>query len=129
MYAEGVRSLSQQHIVKEFTFSVSVSRKCCRASYRTEKQNMNTTHEKLFVRGNIKTKNKVYRDVKSKYDRSIKTVAQINEYILLADMTVKSSNGKLLEKDNAESLHKEMKPLLIVLRLLGCFPVYFFKSV
>jgi len=43
-------------------------------------------------------------------------------------MTGKSSIENLLEKDNAESLHKELKPLLIMLRLLGCFPVYFSKS-
>jgi len=76
----------------------------------------------------MKNKSKVYRDVESKYNRSIKTVAQINENILLAGMTGKSSNDKLLEKDSAESLHKELKPLLIMLRLLGCFPVYFSKS-
>jgi hypothetical protein len=128
MYAEGVRSLSQHLTVKEFTFSVSVSSKSGCASYRTEKQNMNTTHEKLFVRRNIKTKIKVFRDVESKYNRSIKRVAQINENISLADMAGTSSNGKLLEKDNAGSLHKELKPLLIALRLLGCFPVYFSKS-
>jgi hypothetical protein len=76
----------------------------------------------------MKNKSKVYSDVESKYNRSIKTVAQINENILLAGMTGKSSNDKLLEKDSAESLHKELKPLLIMLRLLGCFPVYFSKS-
>ena len=76
----------------------------------------------------MKNKSKVYRDVESKYNRSIKTVAQINENILLAGMTGKSSNEKFLEKDSAESLHKELKPLLIMLRLLGCFPVYFSKS-
>jgi len=89
---------------------------------------MNSAHEKLFVRRNIKNTGKVYRDVESKYNRGIKTVAQINENILLAGMTGKSSIENLLEKDNAESLHKELKPLLIMLRLLGCFPVYFSKS-
>jgi len=89
---------------------------------------MNSTHEKLFVRRNIKNDGKVYRDVESKYNRGIKTVTQINESILLASITGKSSNDNLLEKDNAESLHKELKPLLIMLRLLGCFPVYFSKS-
>ena len=76
----------------------------------------------------MKNTDKVYRDVEFKYNRSIKTVAQINENILLAGMTGKSSNDNLLEKDNAESLHKELKPLLIMLRLLGCFPVCFSKS-
>jgi hypothetical protein len=89
---------------------------------------MNSTHEKLFVRRNIKTKNKVYRDEESKYNRSIKTVAPRNENILLAGMTGESSYDKLLDNNNAESLHKELKPLLIILRLLGCLPVYFSKS-
>jgi hypothetical protein len=82
----------------------------------------------LFVRRNIKNKDKVYRDVESKYNRSIKTVAPINENMLLADMTGKSSNDKLLGNDSAEFLHKQLKPLLIMLRLLGCFPVHFCKS-
>ena len=76
----------------------------------------------------MKNKNKVYRDEESKYNRSIKTVAQINENILLAGMTGKTSYDKLLGKDNAVSLHKELKPLLILLRLVGCLPVYFSKS-
>jgi hypothetical protein len=89
---------------------------------------MNSTHEKLFVRRNIKSKGKVYRDVESNYNRSIKTVAQIKENIFLAGMTGKNSYDELLQKDNAGSLHKELKPLLILLRLLGCLPVYFSKS-
>jgi L-cysteine desulfidase len=89
---------------------------------------MNSRQEKLFEKTNIKNKVKVYRDVKSKYNRSIKTVAQMNENILLAGMTGKWSNDKLLDKHNAETLDKELKPLLIMLRLLGCFPVYFSKS-
>jgi hypothetical protein len=89
---------------------------------------MNSTHENLFVRRNIKNTGKVYRDVESKYNRSIKTVAQISENILLAGITGKSSYGKLLDNNNAESLHKELKPQLILLRLLGCFPVNFSKS-
>jgi len=89
---------------------------------------MNSTHEKLFLRRNIITKNKVFRDVESKYNRSIRTVAPINENILPAGMTGKSSYDKLLDNNSAEFLHKELKPLLIMLRLLGCFPVYFSKS-
>jgi len=89
---------------------------------------MNSTPKKLFVRRNIKSKDKVYHDVESKYNRNIKTVTQINENILLAGMTGKISYDKLMGKDNAESLHKELKPILIMLRLLGCFPVYFSKS-
>jgi hypothetical protein len=89
---------------------------------------MNLTHEMLFVRRNIKTKDKFSREVQSKYNRSIKRVSQINENIFLAGMTGKSSNDKLLEKDNAGSLHEVLKPLLIMLRLLGCMPVYFSKS-
>jgi len=89
---------------------------------------MNSSHEKLFVRRNIKNTDKDYCDVESKYNRSIKKVLPISENMLLAGMTGKSSNEKLLEKDNAESLHKQLQPLLIMLRLLGCFPVYFSKS-
>jgi hypothetical protein len=89
---------------------------------------MNSTHEKLFVRRNTKTKVKVYRDVEYKHSNSIKTVAQINENVLLAGMTGKWSNDKLLENHNAETLHKQLKPLLTMLRLFGCFPVYFSKS-
>ena len=76
----------------------------------------------------MKNKNKVYCDVESRYNRSIKTVAEINENILLAGMTGKSSYVKLAEKDNAGYFHQELKPLLIMLRLLGCFPVHFSKS-
>jgi hypothetical protein len=87
---------------------------------------MNSTNKKLFVRRNIESNVKDYRDVEYKYNRNIKTVAQTNENILLAGMTEKTSYDKL-EKDNAESLHEQLKPLLIALRLLGCFPVYFSK--
>ena len=89
---------------------------------------MNSTHEKLFVRRNIKTNFSGYRLVESKYNRSIKTFSQINENVLLNDMAGITSYGKLLETDIAGSLHKKLKPLLIMLRLLGCFPVYFSKS-
>jgi hypothetical protein len=89
---------------------------------------MNSTLKKLFVRRNIKNTGKVYRDVEYKYKRRIKTVAQINENILLAGMTGKSSYGKSLDNNNAGSLHKELKPQLIMLRLLGCLPVNFSKS-
>jgi len=89
---------------------------------------MKSTHEVLFVRRNIKSKGIIDRDVGFNYSRSIKTVAEMNENMLLAGMTGKSSNDKLLGNNNAESLHKELKPLLIMLRLLGCFPVYFSKS-
>ena len=80
------------------------------------------------MRRNIKSKVKIYRDVESKYNRCIQTVTQINENILLAGMTGKISYDKLMGKDNAESLHKQLKPILIMLRLLGCFPVYFSKT-
>jgi hypothetical protein len=89
---------------------------------------MNSTHEKIFVTRNIKNKDKAYCDVESKYNRTIETVAQLNESILLAGMTGKSSNSKLLGNDSADSLHKQLKPQLILLRLLGCLPVYFSKS-
>ena len=89
---------------------------------------MNSEHENLFLRRNIKNTGKVYRDVEYKQNGSIKTVASINENILLAGLTGESSYDKLLVKNNAETLHKELKPLLILLRLLGCFPVYFSKS-
>ena len=89
---------------------------------------MNSKHEKLFVRRNFKTNVEVDRDVEYICNRNIKTIAPINENILLAGITGKSSYGKMEEKENAESLHKELKPLLIMLSLLGCFPVYFSKS-
>jgi hypothetical protein len=89
---------------------------------------MNSTNEKLFVRRNIKSNVKGYRDEESKYNRSIKTVSQLNEFFLLDDITGKTSHDKLLEKDNAKFLHKQLKPLLIIMRLVGCFPVYFSKS-
>ena len=89
---------------------------------------MSSTHEKLFVRRNIKTTDNFNRDVEPKCNRSIKTVAGMNESILLAGITGKSSKDNLLGKDYAESFHQELKPLLIMMRLLGCFPVYFSKS-
>ena len=79
------------------------------------------------MRRNIKNTGKVYRDVEYKHNGSITTVAPINENILLAGMTGKTYD-KLFDNNNAEFLHKELKPLLIILRLLGCFPVYFSKS-
>jgi len=89
---------------------------------------MNSKYGKFFVRRNTKTKVKVYRDVEYKYNRNINTVAQINENVLFVGITGKTSCDKLLDNNNAESLHKELKPILIILRLLGCFPVYFSKS-
>jgi hypothetical protein len=80
------------------------------------------------VRRNIKSKGKVYIDIEYKYNRSIKTVTPINENILRSDITGKTSYDKLLEKNNAKSLHKKLKPILIMLQLFGCFLVYFSKS-
>ena len=80
------------------------------------------------MRRNIKSKGKVYIDIESKYNRSIKTVTPINDNILRSDITGKTSYDKLLEKNNAKSLHKKLKPILILLQLFGCFPVYFSKS-
>jgi hypothetical protein len=88
---------------------------------------MNSTHENLFVRS-MKNTGNVYRDVESKHNRSIKTVAEINENIMLAGITEKRSNYKMLDNNNAEYLHSQLKPLFIMLRLLGCLPVYFSKS-
>jgi len=89
---------------------------------------MNSTNGKFFVRRNIKTKFDGYRDVEFKNNGNIKTVSQINENVLFTGMTGKTSCDKFLELNNAGSLHKELKPLLIMLRLLGCLPVYFSKS-
>jgi hypothetical protein len=89
---------------------------------------MKSTQEKLLERRNIKSKVRVYRDVESQYNRSIKTVAPIKENILFAGMTGKASHDKLLDYNNVESLHKELKPQLIILRLLGCLTIYFSKS-
>jgi hypothetical protein len=89
---------------------------------------MNLTREKLFVRRNVKTKAKVCRYVESKYGRSINTVSQTNENIFMSAMNGKTSYDKVFEKNTAESLHKQLKPLLIFLRLLGCFPAHFRKS-
>jgi hypothetical protein len=89
---------------------------------------MNSKNEELFVRRNTKCNVKGYRDVECKYNRSIKTLSQINENMLLDGITGKTSYDKLFGKDNAEPLHIQLKPVLIILRLLGCFPVYFSKS-
>jgi hypothetical protein len=89
---------------------------------------MNSTQEKLFVRRNIKNADKLYRDEEYKCNRRVKTVAQINENTLLVGMSGQSSHNELLDNNNAESLHNQLKPLLIMLRLLGCFPVYFSNS-
>jgi hypothetical protein len=89
---------------------------------------MNSTNEKLFVRRNIKSNVKGYGDVESNQNRIINTVSQINEYMLLDGIIGKTSYDKLFVKENAESLHKQLEPLLIILRLVGCFPVYFSNS-
>jgi hypothetical protein len=88
---------------------------------------MNSTREKLFVRRNTNISFNAYRDVESQYNRNIRIVAPLNENTSLDSMTGKTSYDKVLETDNAQSLHKQLKPLLIILRLFGCFPVYFSK--
>jgi hypothetical protein len=89
---------------------------------------MNSTEGKLFVRRNIKANSRIHSDTECTYNSDIKTVSQIQETLSLAGMGRKISYEKMLEKDNEEPFHKELKPLLILLRLLGCFPVYFSKS-
>ena len=89
---------------------------------------MNSKHGMFLVRRNTKTKVNVYRDVEYIYNRNINQVAPINENVLLDGIAGKTSCDKLLDNNNEESLHKELKPILIMLRLLGCFPVYFSKS-
>ena len=112
----------------QYPVSVAVQAKGLKVILKLTKKIMNLTHGKLFVRRNTKTKLNAYRNVESKYNRSIKTVAQINENILLTVMPGKTSCDKLLDNNNAESLHQQLKPLLIMLQLLGCLPVYFSKS-
>jgi len=114
--------------VYQYPVSVAVQAKGLKIILTLTEKKMNSKHRKLFVKRNVKTKDKVYCDIEFKYNRSVKTVAAINENILLASMTGKSSYDKLAEKDNAGYFHQELKPILIMLRLLGCFPVRFFKS-
>jgi hypothetical protein len=89
---------------------------------------MNSTEGKLFLKRNTKTKSRSYGGMQYKYQRNIETVSQINDNVLLVGVSGKISYDRMLERDNKESLHTELKPLLIFLRLLGCFPVYFSKS-
>ncbi|GFG38414.1 hypothetical protein Cfor_06730 [Coptotermes formosanus] len=89
---------------------------------------MNSIEGKLFVRRNIKANSRIHSDTECKYNRNTKTGSEMNENLLLAGVSGRNSYGKMLERDNEESFHMQLKPLLIFLRLLGCFPVYFSKS-
>jgi hypothetical protein len=85
---------------------------------------MNSKEDKLFVKRNANFNNKIYSDFEYKHNKTINTISYTNEDSWVGNMT-QTAYDKISEKHGEEAFHNQMKPLLIMLRVLGCFPVDF----
>jgi hypothetical protein len=88
---------------------------------------MNSKQDKLFVKRNINFKNKIYSDFEYEHNKTIHTISHTNEDSWVGNVT-RAAYDKVSEKHDEEAFHNQLKPLLIMLRALGCFPVDFPSS-
>jgi hypothetical protein len=85
---------------------------------------MNSKYDKLFVKRNVNINNRVYSNTEYKYNENINAISHTNEASWVVNMT-QTAYDTISEKHDKEAFHNQLKPLLIMLRLLGCFPVDF----
>jgi hypothetical protein len=85
---------------------------------------MNSKQDKLFVKRNVNFNNRIYSDFEYKHNKTINTISHTNEDFWVGNVN-RAAYDKVSEKHDEESFHSQLKPLLIMLRVLGCFPVDF----
>jgi hypothetical protein len=76
------------------------------------------------VKRNVKFNNRIYSDFEYKHNKNINTISYTNENSWVGNMT-ETAYDKISEKHGEEAFHNQLKPLLIMLRVLGCFQVDF----
>jgi hypothetical protein len=82
---------------------------------------MNSKQDKLFVKRNFNFKNRIYSD---KHNKTIDAISHTTEDSWVGNVT-QTAYDKVSEKQDEEAFHNQLKPLLVMLRALGCFPVDF----
>jgi hypothetical protein len=88
------------------------------------KSNMNSKQDKLFVMRNAYFNKRIYSDLEYNHDKAINTISNTKDVPFVVNVT-QSVCDKISEKHEEEAFHNQLKPLLLVLRALGCFPVGF----
>jgi hypothetical protein len=85
---------------------------------------MNSKQDKLFVKRNADFNKRMYSDREYNHNKTIHTISH-TKYDPWAVNMAQSASNKISEKQEEETFHNQLKPLLVVLRALGCFPVDF----
>jgi hypothetical protein len=85
---------------------------------------MNSKQEKLFVKRTADIDKRIYSDLEYDHNKSIHTISHTKVDPWVVNMT-QSACDKISEKQDEEAFHNQLKPLLVVMRALGCFPVEF----
>jgi hypothetical protein len=88
---------------------------------------MNSKEDKLFLKRNVTFNDRICSDFDYKYKKNINSISHTNEDSWVGNVT-RNVHKKVSEKHEAEAFHNQLKPLLIMLRALGCFPVDFPKT-
>jgi plasmid replication initiation protein len=85
---------------------------------------MNSKQDKLFVKRSVNFNNRIYSDLENKSKKTINTISHTNVDSWVGNVT-RTAHYRVSEKYDEEAFHNQLKPLLIMLRALGCFPVDF----
>jgi hypothetical protein len=88
---------------------------------------MNSKEDKLFVKRNVNFNNRICSDFEYSHNKTINTISHTNEDSWVGNVT-RTVHEKVSEKHEEEAFHNQLKPLLIMLRAFGCFPVDFPKT-
>jgi hypothetical protein len=86
---------------------------------------MNAKQDKLFVKRNADVNKRIYNDLEYNQNKTIHTISHTKDDPWVVNMT---QSDKIRKKGEEESFHNQLKPLLVFLRVLGCFPVGFRAS-
>lgn len=95
---------------------------------------MRLKENKLFVRRNASISRRVYRDFAFNRNRNVPlgdvhTVSDIfSTETGEKQTTLNMGYDELRKKSDKRLLHNQLKPLILTLQLLGCFPVEMSKS-
>jgi hypothetical protein len=95
---------------------------------------MRLKENKLFVRRNTCINRRIYRDFafnrsRNASFRDIHTISNIfNKKARAKQTNLSVEHGETPKKYEEELLHYQLKPLILMLRVLGCFPVEISKS-
>jgi hypothetical protein len=87
---------------------------------------MNSKQDKLFVTRNIIVGNRT-REI-LELEPNINSISETDDKLWRANLARKTFREEMLEEQEKQTLHNQLKPLLIALRMFGCFPVDFRTS-